>query len=177
MNTATPEWERRIAALWAGFDDYAPSVFLAKIQSLSAELPQGHPFGLFEVAAANDSTGHHEQAVLLYRQALAAGLIGDRRRRAVIQLSGSLRVLGQAQESVALLLAEREAGSDHLDDAVIAFLALALAETGKAKEAAILVLSALARHLPQYSHTVRHHTRLLGERPASPAPPAPAGSG
>jgi hypothetical protein len=46
----------------------------------------------------------------------------DRRRQAVIQQASSLRNLGQASESVTLLTAEREAGSDDLDDAVDAFL-------------------------------------------------------
>src|SRR3954451_11212048 len=55
------------------------------------------------------------------RPALAAGLSGERRRRAVISLAGSLRNLGQAEESVALLRAELDRGSDHLDDAVRAF--------------------------------------------------------
>jgi len=49
--------------------------------------------------------------VPLYRQALDLGLEGEGRRRAVIQMSSSLRNLDQPQESVALLTAEQEAGS------------------------------------------------------------------
>jgi hypothetical protein len=41
--------------------------------------------------------------VPLYRQALAVGVQSVRRRRAVIQLASSLRNVGQAAESVALL--------------------------------------------------------------------------
>ncbi|HVC82204.1 MAG TPA: tetratricopeptide repeat protein, partial [Chloroflexota bacterium] len=83
----------------------------------------------FERAASLDSTGHSDLAVPLYRQALALGLRGERRRRAVIQMASSLRNIGRAPESVALLTAERDAGSDDLDDAVDAFLALALVDT------------------------------------------------
>jgi hypothetical protein len=39
----------------------------------------------------------------------------------VIQLASSLRNVGQPEQSVALLTAELEAGSDDLDDAVRAF--------------------------------------------------------
>jgi len=39
----------------------------------------------------------------LYRQALDRGLIGERRRRAVIQLASSLRNIGRPDESVALV--------------------------------------------------------------------------
>ena len=49
------------------------------------------------------------------------GLQGQRRRRAVIQMATPLRNLGRAWQSVALLMVEREAVSDALDDAVSAF--------------------------------------------------------
>jgi hypothetical protein len=70
--------------------------------------------------------------------ALELGLHSDRRRQAVIQLASSLRNIGQAAESVALLSAERELESDDLDDAVSAFLALALVDTGREREAVSL---------------------------------------
>ena len=62
-------------------------------------------------------------------------------------MSSSLRVLGQAQESVALLRAERAAGSDELDDAVSGFLALALADAGAEREAVSVALAALGPHV------------------------------
>jgi hypothetical protein len=125
------------------------------------ELPAGHAVGLFELASANDSTSREAQAAPLYRQALAAGLTGVRRRRATIQLASTLRNLGQAEESVALLRAEREAGSDALDDAVAAFLALALVDTGREREALGLALTALARHLPRYNRSLANYARAL----------------
>lgn len=157
------DWERRVADAWASIDQYGEAEFLALIEQLAAEQPPDSSVGLFERAAAFDSTGHSDLAVPLYRQALACGLGGERRRRAVIQLASSLRNLGQAQESVGLLTAELAAGSDHLDDAVRAFLALALVDVGREREAASLALAALAPHLPRYQRSLGNYARLLVE--------------
>ncbi len=161
--TTDPGWEQRIAALWATIDDHDPEDFRAKVQALTDELPSGDAIALFELASANDSTGRGEVAAPLYRQALAAGLTGERRRRAVIQLASTLRNLGEIEESVALLTAEREAGSDHLDDAVAAFLALALADAGREREAVGIALGALARHLPRYNRSLAYYASVLAE--------------
>jgi hypothetical protein len=118
----TSEWEQRLADLWASFDDHDEDEFVQRMDALVGELPADSAVGLYERASAFDSTGHSDLAVPLYRHALDRGLGEDRRRQAVIQLASSLRNLGQASESVALLTAEREAGSDDLDDAVDAFL-------------------------------------------------------
>lgn len=157
-------WEQRMADLWAAFDSLDPAGFLARVEALAAERPPGDAAALFERASAHDSTGHEARAEDLYRQALAAGLTGLRRRRAVIQLASTLRNLGRAEESVALLAAERDAGSDELDDAVAAFLALALADTGREREAAALALAALARHLPRYNRSLANYARALAGR-------------
>ncbi len=154
------DWEGRLAELWDGLDAMDELEFLAGIDRLTAELPAGSGVSAFERAAGFDSTGHSDRAVPLYRQALALGLEGLRRRRATIQLASSLRNLGQADESVALLRAELEAGSDELDDAVSAFLALALADTGREREAAAIALAALAPHLPRYQRSL---ARYAGE--------------
>lgn len=161
--SAEADWEQRIAALWAAIDDYDPAGFLTRVEALTAELPPGNAIALFERASAHDSTGYPQQAAPLYRQALAARLTGERRRRAVIQLASTLRNLGQAEESVALLSAEREAGSDHLDDAVAAFLSLALIDIGREREAAALALTALSRHLPRYNRSLANYARGLGD--------------
>ena len=81
----------------------------------------------------------------------------------MIQLASSLRALGAADESVALLTAERDAGSDELDDAVEAFLALALVDTGREREAASIALGALAPHLPRYQRSLANYARLITE--------------
>lgn len=156
------EWERRDAALWAEIDSYpAAEDFRAAVDALVAELPDGDPTGLFERAAAWDSTGHSDEAVPLYRAALAGGVPGERRRRAVIQMASSLRNLGRAEESVALLTAERERTSDHLDDALVCVLALSLTELGRAREAVSLTVAAMAPRLPRYQRSMAAYARLL----------------
>ena len=160
MNTET-DWEQRMTNLWATFDDREPTDFLARVRAMVAELPPGDANGLFELASAHDSIGEEEPAASLYRQARAAGLTGPLRRRAVIQLASTLRNLGQADESVALLTAERKAGTDELDDAVAAFLALALVDTGKEREAVALALGALSRHLPRYTRSLANYAKAL----------------
>ena len=163
----TDEWEHRIATAWEALDDLEPDAFRERIDSLAAERPEGDAAALFERACANDSTGRPGVAEPLYREALAAGLTGIRRRRAVIQMASSLRNLGRADESVALLTAERDAGSDELDDAVVAFLALALCDIGREREAAGLALEALARHLPRYNRSLASYARDVSSSPAT----------
>jgi hypothetical protein len=159
----TQDWERRVAQAWVALDQHAEKDFVALIEGLAAELPDGAAEGLFERAAAQDSTGHPDLAVPLYEQALRKGLTGERRRRAVIQLASSVRNLGDVERSVALLTAERAAGSDALDDAVLAFLALALADSHREREAVALLLQALAGHLPRYQRSVRSYAQGLLE--------------
>ena len=162
-DTADAAWERRIAGLWIAIDDHAPTDFLARVRALAAERPSGDAIALFELASAHDSTGHEQQAAPLYRQALAAGLVGERRRRAVIQLASTLRNLGQAEESLALLTSERKAGSDGLDDAVTAFLSLVLVDLGREREAASLALGALSRHLPRYNRSLARYAKAVAD--------------
>jgi hypothetical protein len=95
----TGDWEQRVAGAWASIGDREEAEFRTLIDDL---------------------------AVPLYRQALDAGVAGERRRRAVIQVASWLRNLDRSQESVALLTAELGNRSDHLDDAFKTVLALAL---------------------------------------------------
>jgi tetratricopeptide (TPR) repeat protein len=159
MSANSTDWEQRLAALWASLDDHGEEEFVAKMEELVAELPADSAVAAYERAAAYDSTGRSDLAVPLYRQALELGLGRDRRRRAVIQMASSLRNLGQAEESVALLTAERDAGSDELDDAVSAFLALALVDSGREREAVSIALSALAPHLPRYQRSLTNYAK------------------
>lgn len=157
----TGEWERRMADTWATLGERDEAEFLTLVERLAAELPPNDPDGLFERAAALDSTGHSDLAVPLYQQALDRGVAGERRRRAVIQMASSLRNLDRSQESVALLTAELRNGSDQLDDAVRAVLALALADVGREREAVALAVEALAAHLPRYQRSMANYARLL----------------
>jgi tetratricopeptide (TPR) repeat protein len=155
------DFEERLEALWASIDAYGEEEFRARMDELVAELPPDSPVAAYERASAFDSTGHSDEAVPLYREALERGLDESRRRQAVIQLASSLRNLGQAEESVALLTAERDRRSDELDDAVSAFLALALVDTGREREAVSVALTALARQLPRYQRSVTNYASEL----------------
>ncbi|WP_330283812.1 tetratricopeptide repeat protein [Streptomyces sp. NBC_00588] len=163
------DWEDRVTAAWATFDDYAEedaADFRAVIDALVAELPDDSPLGPFEQACAWDSTGHSDRAVPLYRRALELGLSeasGYKGRRAKIQLSSSLRNIGQAEEGVKLLTPELDGPSDELDDAVRASLALCLSSLGRDREGLSLVLGALAAHLPRYQRSMANYARALVE--------------
>ncbi|MEN3610788.1 tetratricopeptide repeat protein [Plantactinospora sp. ZYX-F-223] len=171
------DWERRVAEAWASIDDYEDREgdFRALIDSLATELPDDDPVGAFERACAWDSTGHSDRAVPLYRWALDHGLSGYRRRRAVIQMSSSLRNIGQAELAVTLLKAERDIDPATLDeptrglaDAISATLALCLADTGREREAVSVAVRALAPHLPRYQRSMANYARLLISPEAKP---------
>jgi tetratricopeptide (TPR) repeat protein len=155
-----PEWEQRVDALWAEVDAHEPDAFVARMDELAREAPD-EATAAYERASAYDSTDRPAEAVALYREALERGLDGGRRRQAVVQLASSLRNLGRADESAALLRAEREQASDDLDDAVAAFLALALADTGREREAVSVALAALAPHLRRYGRSLAAYARAL----------------
>ncbi|NEA43260.1 tetratricopeptide repeat protein [Streptomyces sp. SID11385] len=171
--TATPQdWEVRSAELWSRIDALAPDDFLARTDALAAELGAEHPVALFERAAARDSLGRTDEAVPLYRQALRGELPGERRRRAVIQLASSRRALGDPEESISLLTAERAHGEDHLSDALTAVLALALADAGRAREGVAEAVAALASHLPRYQRSMANYARMMGTAEARKTSPS-----
>lgn len=155
-----------MAALWASFDDLEPTEALSRMQALVAERPAGDAVALYELASAHDSLGHEQQAADSYREAFAAGLPDDLHRPAVIQYASTLRNLGRAEEGVVLLTAERDRVSDELDDAVAAFLALALVDAGRAREATGVALGALAPHLLRYTRSLSAYAGELTD----PAP-------
>jgi tetratricopeptide (TPR) repeat protein len=168
----TAEWEQRMAEAWASLDGRDEAEFLALIEKLVEELPPDDPDGLFERAAALDSTGHSDLAVPLYEAALATGATGERRRRAVIQMASSLRNLDRSQESVALLTAELKQPSDDLEDAAKAVLALALTDVGREREAVSIAVGALAAHLPRYQRSMANYARALVESDPAANPEA-----
>lgn len=171
--TTDEDWERRVAAAWAGIDEYDDEAFRALIDGLAEELPDGHPVAAFERACAFDSTGRPDLAEPFYREALAGHLPGERRLRAVIQLASTIRNLGRPQESIDLLTAERDRGLDGsaatppgpgtLDDAISCVLALALTDAGREREAVAVAVGALARHLPRYQRSMAAYARALTE--------------
>ncbi|HEV2220788.1 MAG TPA: tetratricopeptide repeat protein [Casimicrobiaceae bacterium] len=157
MGNTDASWEKRLADLWSAIDTYDPVAFVAQVESLAAQLPFGSAIGVFERASAQDSTGHPNVAVPLYRDALNAGLTGLRRRRATIQLASSLRNLGSAAEAADLLFAELHAPPDELEGAVRAFLALALVDLGREREAVGISLTALSKYLPRYNRSLARY--------------------
>jgi hypothetical protein len=166
------EWEQQLADAWASIDDYdgREDEFRALIDGLAASLPEGDPIAAFERAGAWDSTGHSDRAVPLYRDALDHGLTGYRRRRAVIQMSSSLRNIGDVAAAIEWLEAERAIDPAALDDAtrslgdaISATLALCLADAGREREAVSIAVGALAPHLPRYQRSMANYARLLVE--------------
>ena len=157
MSDIDASMEDRLTRLWSTIDRHEPDTFVAQVEALVAELPSGSAIASFERASAQDSTGHPDLAVPLYRIALAAGLTGLRRRRATIQLASSLRNLGNAAEAADLLFAELAAPSDELEGAVRAFLALALVDLGREREAVGLSLTALSKYLPRYNRSLERY--------------------
>lgn len=157
----TLDWDNRVAEVWATSDERDDAANITLIERLASELPAGDPRALFELAGAFDAAGQEADAIPLYRQALDAGLQPDRRRRAVIQLASSLRSVGSAAEAVDLLTAELVVTHDDLDDAVRAFLALALADCGREREAVTVALTALASRLPLYQRAVTSYASEL----------------
>lgn len=161
MNSANIDWEHRLAQLWAALDQLEESTFLSQMRQLTSELGDGDPVGFFELGAAHDSTGFPEKATELYEHALRAGLSGIRRRRARIQMASSLRNLGQVEQAATILTDELRQPSDELDQAVAAFLALALADMGREREALAISLDALSTYLPRYNRSLARYAKAL----------------
>lgn len=153
-------WERSVAEVWATAAERSDDDVIAAIAALASQRPDGDAAALFERASAHDYAGQEPLAEPLYRAALDAGLDDARRPRAVIQLASTLRNLGRTQDSIDLLLADRDA-EDDLGDARTAFLALALMDAGRATDAVRYALDALAAHLPQYQRAVRFYASEL----------------
>lgn len=167
--SAADDWERRIAELWAMFDDVEPTEFVRRVDALAAEREEGDGAALFERAAARDSTGIEGEAEGLYRAALATDELDPLRySRAILQLASTLRILGRLDESQALAeeaLARslREPDSYQLADETRATLALTYVAQGRAAEAVGHALVALAPHLSRYQRSVRGNAMELIE--------------
>ncbi|WP_243722913.1 hypothetical protein [Actinomadura sp. 7K507] len=67
MINTEPAWERRVAELWATFDDHDPEDFLSKVQELTDELPAGDAVAHYELASAHDSIGNEAEAAFTGR--------------------------------------------------------------------------------------------------------------
>lgn len=160
----TGSWDERVAEFWARADDSDPEVTLAAMKHLIDERPVEDAEALYEWASVHDFLGRESDAVPLYRAALDAGLSGDRRPQAIVQLASSLRNVGDAAAAVELLQAQPR---DPVTGAAVdAFLALALRDEGRSDEALRVALHALAPTLPLYQRAVRAYADEL----VQPAP-------
>jgi tetratricopeptide (TPR) repeat protein len=153
-----PDPEGAVAGFWSGLaDDVDPIAAEDQLVAACAGLPPARV--LFERASLRDYLGLEADAVPLYERAVAGGLDSPDRERALIQWASSLRNLGRAAEAEPLL-------RPLLDDETVAaqaaaFLALALADQGRDREALRLALAALAPLLPEYGRAVEGYSGEL----------------
>jgi cyanophycin synthetase len=132
------EDEAAIAALWAVED---PEARIAAGRDLAAAHP-GDGRIAYEYAGTYDSAGREEDAVPLYREALALGLREPHRHRAQLQLASSLRNLGRLDEASALV---DEVAAAHPDSVgVNMFRVLVLHDAGRGPEALRDLMTLLA---------------------------------
>ena len=156
----TESWDDRVDRFWQSADDREPERVLAAMRSLVEERA-GEPEAVFEWASVHDFLGREDEAIPLYRAALAGGLAGERRSRAVIQLASSLRNVGRSGAAIELLEAWSPEGG--LGPAAQAFLALALHDAGRPRDALRVALQALAPTLPAYGRAVGYYADALEE--------------
>ncbi|WP_211291095.1 tetratricopeptide repeat protein [Kineococcus xinjiangensis] len=155
-------WEERVAALWERAEELHEEEVLAAVEELAAERPAGDPLALFERAGAHDFAGRDAEAAPLYRAALDAGLAGELRAQALVQLAASLRAVGRPADALDVLGSEGpgpevldpgaadDAGDDGFAAASEGIAALCLADLGRDREGLVRALLALARHAGPY---------------------------
>jgi tetratricopeptide (TPR) repeat protein len=129
----------------------------------------------FERAGEHDEAGREAEAIPLYRDAIALGLVDPERSRAVVQLASSLRNVGELDEALDLL-DTGGVGSSALDPelaaSVAAFRALVLHDLGRHDEALAAALGALAPTLPAYRISIAAYADALVLSDAAPGSPA-----
>lgn len=163
-------WHKDLDTTWQQLGELDPHDFLAKITSIVDDPAVPAEIREFQLACAHDSTGRSDLAVPGYQRALDAGLSGYEARRATIQLASSLRNLGEPRESVRLLKDASTSTGDGLDDAVVVFLALALADLGREREAVTQLVHALADHLPRYTASAHRYADALHQSDGDAVP-------
>ena len=154
------DWQEQVDAVWARADELGDQAVMDAIDALAAEAPDP-ALALFERGGSRDSGGRPEEAEPLYRAALAAGLPDDERAQCTIQLASTIRNLGRAEESLALL---RDADPyPPYAVANAAFVALTLASLDRTTEGLAELLHAVAPTLPRYTRSVNAYADdLLG---------------
>ncbi|MCC3762950.1 tetratricopeptide repeat protein [Glycomyces sp. TRM65418] len=154
-----------VDAGWAAADAERPEATIAYFR----ELRDAHPESaraIFEYAGSLDFAGREAEAAPVYEAAFAAGLDGDLLRQGLIQYGSTLRNIGRHDAAVATLreAVERFDG----DDAARAFLALALVDADRPREAVATLLELAldggeSANLRQYARPLRAYARDLVE--------------
>jgi predicted Zn-dependent protease len=93
---------------------------------------------LIAKAYENDREGREREAIKFYDQAWQAGVPEGARRRFIVGYGSTLRNVGRAEDAVAILGEAVAAYPDY--PALVAFLALALADAGHPKAALATML-------------------------------------
>ena len=153
--------EADIVALWELDDEDA---LVAQGARLYAAYP-GDARVAYEYGGTMDSSGHGEQAVPLYREALAGDLREPYRHRCSIQLASTLRNLGRLDEARAEIEQVVVAYPDSLG--VLAFAALIRHDCGEATLALSGLLAALAAtstdpDVARYRRSIGRYAESLG---------------
>lgn len=148
------DWQQQVDAVWARSDELGDQGVIDAMDALAEQAPDP-ALALFERGGSRDSGGRPDEAEPLYRAALAAGLPEDERAQCTIQLASSLRNLGRAEESLALL---RDADPyPPYAVANAAFVALTLASLDRPREGLAELLHAVAPTLPRYQRSVNSY--------------------
>ncbi|AFA73527.1 hypothetical protein GPOL_c24980 [Gordonia polyisoprenivorans VH2] len=154
------------AAIAHGFDqrdraNMQPTI--AYFEDLLARHP-GHAAVLYELAGSYDTAGDGVRAEALYREALAAGLSGDRLARCLLQYGSTLRNLGRLDESLAVFAdACQRFPRSH---ALRVFHALSVHADGRAATSLAMVLELVADEMrdgdiPRYEAAIRGNAQYL----------------
>ena len=157
-------WDQMIDEFYANqFDESDPEAPIARMRELAGQRPPGDAAALFELGGPHDSLGLEETAIAYYRQAVAAGLDGERATRVQIQLASTLRNVSAPEEAVSILETSSPSGVD--DDARQALLALALFDEGRYGDALRTALFALVPTLDGYRRALTEYAEDLPSGP------------
>jgi tetratricopeptide (TPR) repeat protein len=159
-------WDQKIDDFFKHeFDESDPNGSIGRMKALVSERPAGDAAALFELGGVHDALGLEDEAIPYYRQAIEAGLEGERATRVFIQLASTLRNAGASAEAVATLESMPTAGND--EAARQAFLALALFDEGRFGDALRTALLALIPTLDSYRRALKAYAEdLPGTVPA-----------
>ena len=157
----TSEWESRVANFWASADDSEIEKSLAAMKTLVDELDPLDPNGLYEWASVHDFLGLESQAIDIYKDALANGLEGVKREKAIIQLASSLRNVGKSSEAIELL--QRTDFSSATKVAAQAFLALAHFSANNEGKAVQLLIDELYPADGLYARSIKFYAKEIAE--------------